>query len=103
MRILIHPTEADREHEMLVRLQGEDGQLVAEMGIKFGVNDPGSLAPGEQASLPIPLALPEAATLPAPGRYSFELLIDGIHQATVPFIATEVQAPELPPPGGEEE
>jgi hypothetical protein len=99
LRILVHPTEAERDHQLQIRLQGADGQLVADVGVDFGVRDTGSLAPGEMASLPIPIALPEAVQLPAPGRYSFEVLIDGIHQASVPFTATRVEGPE--PPGEE--
>jgi hypothetical protein len=57
------------------------------MDAQIGVADPALVAPGEEASLPLPIALPPQAGLPAAGRYSFEILIDGIHQATVPFTA----------------
>lgn len=87
LRILIHPTEADRQHTLDVRLQGADGQPVVQVNVEFGLNEPGDLQPGEEASLPIPLALPPEVRLPGPGTYSFELLIDGIHQQSVPFVA----------------
>jgi len=92
LRILIHPTETDRPHQLDLRLQGADGNLVAAVGIEFGVRDAGDLEPQEQASLALPIALPPDVALPAPGLYSFELLIDGIHQATVPFRAVQTEA-----------
>lgn len=92
LRILIHPTEADRPHQLEVRLQGEDGDAVANFAIEFGMDDTGQLEPGEHASLPIPLPL-GALELPHPGVYSCELLIDGIHQTSVPFRALQTEGP----------
>ena len=104
LRILVHPTEADREHQLDVQLLAADGEQVAQIGLTFGVQEPGALAPGEHVSLPLPLPLPEAVLLPHPGPYSFEILIDGIHQATVPFIAHEIELPPQPQIGeGEDE
>ena len=94
LRILIHPTEMDRRHQLEVRLQGADGEPIAGFEIAFESTDPGDLEPGEHASLALPLVPPPTVGLPKPGRYSFEVLIDGVHQATVPFIAHEI-APEL--------
>ena len=87
LRILEHPTELDRPHHLRIQLQGEDGQAIGQMDAQIGVADPALVPVGEEASLPLPLALPPGAGLPTPGRYSFEILIDGIHQATVPFTA----------------
>lgn len=89
LRILVHPTEADREHKLLVRLQGADGERIADFEVEFGVQDPAKVDPKEQVSVPLPLGIPPAVQLPKPGQYSFELLIDGIHQQSVPFVATE--------------
>jgi hypothetical protein len=91
VRVMVHPTEMDRPHALEIRLQGEDGQLIAEVDVQFESVDPGDLAPGEESSLPLALALPQQVALPQEGRYSFEMLIDGIHQATVPFMAVLVQ------------
>jgi hypothetical protein len=88
VRILVHPTEADRPHTLSVRLQGEDGQAIAAVDGEFRVGDPSSIHPGEEASLPLALTFPPEVALPQRGRYSFELLIDAVHQATVPFVAT---------------
>lgn len=100
LRILVHPTETDRQHVLDVRLQGEDGQPVAAIQVQFGMNTApdGDLQPGEHASLPLPIPLGEQVALPEAGRYSFELLIDGIHQASVPFIAHTVEVPQPPGP-----
>jgi hypothetical protein len=105
LRILVHPTEADHPHNLEVRLQGADGDLVANLGVEFGVSDMTALAPGEHASIPLPIAFPEAVVLPGPDNYSFELLIDGTHQVAVPFIATQIEVPPeaLPPGQGGEE
>jgi hypothetical protein len=96
LRILVHPTEADRTHQLDVHLQGEDGQDVAKVDVQFGIGDPGHIEPGEEVSVPLPLNMSPNFGLPRAGRYSFELLIDGVHQRSVSFIAMHV-----PIPGGE--
>ena len=95
LRILVHPTELNRPHELEVRLQGADGEGIGGFVIGFESDNPGGLEPGEHVSLPLPIVPPPDAQLPGPGRYSFEVLIDGVHQATVPFIAHQIDAPEL--------
>lgn len=90
LRILVHPTETDRPHQLEVRLQGADGETAARFDVQFGINDPGDIQPGEEVSVPLPLPMPQEIALTQAGRYSFELLIDGTHQATVPFIATHI-------------
>lgn len=89
LRVLIHPTEAEKPHQLQVKLLNADGQPVAGVDVEFGLEDTGALEPGEHASLPIPLVFPPEVQLPEPGTYSFELLIDGIHQVSVPFIAIQ--------------
>lgn len=80
---------------MQIQLQGADGQRIAAIDAQFGVNDPSMLRPGEEASVALPVILPPQVGLPTEGRYSFEILIDGIHQATVPFTAEVLQIPQL--------
>lgn len=99
IRIMIHPTETATDHQLQALLLDEDGLRVAEIGIGFGVNDPTQLTVGEEASLPISLSL-GGIQLPHEGAYSFELLIDGIHQASVPFRAQLIET--LEPPGVED-
>jgi uncharacterized protein DUF6941 len=101
IRILVPPAEADGPHKLVVSLQGEDGEEVARADVEFGVSDKRVLQPGEHASLSLPIAMPEQVQLPAPGRYTFELSIDDVHQTSVPFIAHEAEPPPLlPGPGG---
>jgi hypothetical protein len=95
IRIMIHPTEAATDHQLQALLLAEDGEHVAEIGIGFGVSDPTHLVVGEEASLPISLTV-GGIGLPHPGAFSFELLIDGIHQASVPFRAEVAVAPSEP-------
>jgi hypothetical protein len=90
LRIMVHPTETDRTHELRVMLLAEDGGRIAEIGIQFGVNDPTILEPTEEASLALPIQMHQVM-VPRPGPYSFELLIDGIHQVTVPFRAVQMK------------
>lgn len=90
LRILIHPTEADEKHKMEVKLQDADGKALAGFDIEFHPKrDEAKLDPGEHLSMPIPLNFPPQVQLPQPGQYSFEVLIDGIHQVSVPFKAVE--------------
>lgn len=90
LRIMVHPTEADRTHELKVLLLAQDGARVAELGIQFGINDPAALEPTEEASLPIALSL-HTIPLQHEGPYNFELIIDGIHQSTVPFRSVKLE------------
>jgi hypothetical protein len=97
LRILVHPTEVDRSHHLTVQLNDADGQRLVNLDADFGVSDASVLEPGEEASVPFPLALPPNAALPHQGRYSFEVLIDGIHQVSVPFSAVTIDLPQQPP------
>jgi len=90
LRILVHPSEADRTHQLDVRLQAEDAQEIAKFDVQFGIGDPGDVQPGEELSVALPLIMPPQIGMPQAGRYSFELLIDGIHQVSIPFIATHL-------------
>lgn len=86
LRIMLHPTEADREHELRMVLMAEDGQSVAQATIGFGVTEADQAMPGEELAVSIPVPMYDLL-LPKAGRYSFELLIDGMHQQSVPFVA----------------
>lgn len=86
LRVMVHPTEAGKPHQMEVRLLAEDGAEAATVNIGFELGSNATVRPGEELSavFPVPLHL---VGIPHPGAYSFELLIDGIHQASIPFIA----------------
>lgn len=93
MRVLVHPTEMERPHELEVLLQDEDGAQVTKVNIAVGVGDQSAVPPGEEASIALPWNFPGQPVLPHAGRYSFEILIDGVHQASVPLraIPTDTQ------------
>lgn len=92
LRILLHPTEADRPHTLEAKLQAEDGEFIGGFEVEFRSEaEPSDLEPGELLSLPLPLDPPPDALLPGPGLYSFEVLIDGIHQVSVPFRAELIE------------
>jgi hypothetical protein len=91
LRVMVHPTEANRTHQLTVYLLDTDGEQVAEVRIDFGLNDPSVLDVGEEASLALPIPL-HNVPIPHEGAYNFELLIDEIHQRTVPFRAVEVKS-----------
>lgn len=95
MRVLVHPTELGRQHELEVILQDEDGDVATKVKVGFGVEDTSAIPPGEEASLVIPWNFPMRPAIPHPGRYSFELLIDGVHQTTVAFNALQVNPEEV--------
>ncbi len=97
LRIMVHPSEASREHELTVTLVDEDGGQVAQVLAKFQAPAQlgGDLRPGEELALPVPLQLLPIG-LPHEGPYSFDLLIDGVHQISLPFIADQ-QTPASPP------
>jgi hypothetical protein len=85
VRVALHPTEATGQHEIQVLLLGEDGSEVARIDGQFSVSE-GDTAPGEEVAMAIPMPMP-AVGIEKPGAYSFEILIDGIHHASVPFRA----------------
>jgi hypothetical protein len=84
LRILVHPTELAHPHLLEVILQDEDGERVTRFEINIAEID-ADLPAGELAPLPVAWDFPGRPNLPHPGRYSFELLIDGVHQRSVPL------------------
>lgn len=97
LRILVHPTEFDSEHRLRVLLNDSDGGKVAEVSSAFNLGQEvkGQLEPGEEFAINMPLNLPMVA-IPSSGDYTFEVLIDGHHQRSVPFKAMTGQPPSLP-------
>lgn len=92
LRILIHPTELSHPHELEVHLQDIDGRRITTFKLDMAIGDPNSIPVGEHADLPVAWDFPGKPQLPYPSRYSFELLIDGIHQISVPFTAVQVSS-----------
>jgi hypothetical protein len=93
LRVMVHPTEGAKPHVCEARLIAEDGQTVGGFEIEFGIANPNAGRPGEELSAVFALPL-QGLPLPGAGAYSFELLIDGVHQASVPFVAEVQRADE---------
>jgi hypothetical protein len=89
MRIMVHPTEVPHEHKVEILLQDEDGQEVTKVEIGLPAATDAAIPAGEEAALPIPWNFPGRPILPHMGRYSFEILIDGVHQLSIPLNANE--------------
>jgi hypothetical protein len=88
LRILVHPTEVNSEHKIEMLLQDADGGLVTKVDVGLGAPDtPPDLPPGEEPALVLPWSFPGNPILPHAGRYSIEILIDGVHQRSVGFTA----------------
>lgn len=90
IRVLMHRTEVAAQHQLDIVLNDEDGNLITQAGIGFGLLDPEQIPVGEEVALPIPWDFPMGPQIPHSGKYSFELLIDGLHQRSVPFTANPV-------------
>jgi hypothetical protein len=82
-----------------VQLVDSDGRSIAGMQLGFGLQNRATLEPGEEASLPLCLRFPPNVTLPKADTYSFEVLIDGNHHASVRLVVTDKPPPGLIVPG----
>jgi hypothetical protein len=80
----LHQMEADRPHELDVRIIGEDGAEIARVQGGFQTQVPPELNVGEELLVPVALDLRNAG-LPGPGAYSIEIAVDGTHQRTLQF------------------
>jgi hypothetical protein len=87
-----HPTEASHPHQFQILLQSEDGRRLLDLTGTLQADPAPDLQPGEEMS--VPAALNFVTVLSSPGRYSFEILMDGIHQTSIAFRA-------MPPPSQE--
>lgn len=97
MRVVMHPTELQHSHKVEILLQDEDGQLVTRAEIGFEAQDQIDLSmvpAGEDVPVPIHWDFPARPAIPHPGRYSFEVLIDGNHKISLPLQAAEIEENE---------
>jgi hypothetical protein len=99
LRLLVHPTEAAAPHHLEIVVQDADGELVTKVESQFGPVDVEAVPVGEEVPLVMPWNFPSRPPVPHPGPYSFEILIDGVHQGSVPVTFVLAQPPEGP--GGE--
>jgi hypothetical protein len=91
VRILAHQTEVNAVHTVRVVVLGEDGQEIAVIELQTAPI-PKLPRPDLEANWLLPFAL-HGVQLPAKGKYSVEILIDNIHQKSVPFEAKEPTQP----------
>ena len=97
MLITLQPTEARDSHRIRIVLQNADGAPGAEIDGQFHVQaGPGS-QPGEQVAVPMVLNL-HGIAIPNAGTYSLELLLDGHHVRSIPFVAALPDKPAKGPP-----
>jgi hypothetical protein len=90
-----HPTELARGHTLDVIVQTEDGERVANASVSW--QTPPELQ-RQLREVAQPVVLPLAMVgVPRVGAYSVEILIDGIHQTSVPFEMDEIQMPGTTP------
>lgn len=87
LRIGIHQTEVSGDHTLEVLLQDADGGKLAQVTGTFTSQElPEGLDAADELFVPVVLPL-GMVVIPRPGRYSFEILVDKIHQRTLPFAA----------------
>lgn len=91
LRIMVHQTEAEDVHEVRIIVQGQDGEQVTEVRAQAQLGPPPEgLEASDEGAILLPWDFPGRPKLPHPGRYSMEVLIDGHHEASVPFKAVLV-------------
>jgi hypothetical protein len=90
LRIMVHPTEVAHPHQLEIVLQGDDGEQVTKVDVGIEAGDASGIPPGEEGEMLIAWTFPARPKLPGPGRYSFEVLIDGAHQASLPLRVAEI-------------
>jgi hypothetical protein len=80
-----HPTEFNGAHTLRVILQDTDGRAHAEAEMAWG---PLQVLDSMHTDAWQPVVVPlRSVVLPGPGDYSVEVLIDGIHQVSIDFVA----------------
>jgi hypothetical protein len=85
MRIMVHSTEIARPHRIDVLLNDEDGHEVTSFNVDVGVPEGVEVPAGVEPEIMFAWDFPGRPMLPHPGKYSFEVLIDGTHHLSVPF------------------
>jgi hypothetical protein len=98
LRILVHPTEISNAHALEILIQDADGQQITKVNVKFDAPEQAPELPvGEEPAMVLPWSFPGNPMLPHPGRYSLEILIDGVHQRSIGFTA------QTPDTGGDDD
>jgi hypothetical protein len=102
IRILLNRTEVPRGHTIEIQFMDEDGQAFAPT-VSLG-SSPGTIPPDWPMGWDLPMMLAiglQGLVIPSAGRYSFEILLDGAHQKSIPFRMVLGTGPALiQPPRG---
>jgi len=88
LRLLLTRNECDRDHQMELIFQDEDGAAFARVEGQFQVSYPERVPPGWRAYALLSLNI--GVPLPHYGVYSLELLVDGQAKKSVPLRVTPV-------------
>jgi hypothetical protein len=97
IRLTMTLAEARHPHQIEVVYQNEDGARIAEINAGFAPPpDPPALPPGVRPAIAIPFNM--TLPLPAYGRYSLELLVDGNSMKSIGITVSQPPAalPGLP-------
>jgi hypothetical protein len=87
IRLLVHPTEAERPHALEIRLTDSDGGELVKLEGSFTAGTGGR--PGREMPINISLAMANTRFERA-GDYSIELLVDNQHVKSLPLRLYEV-------------
>jgi hypothetical protein len=91
IRVLVHPTEAERAHTLEIRLIDDDGHELARMEGNFqAAGGP----PGRELPMNISLAVSNIG-FERQGDYSIELLLDNQHVKSLPLRLYQVEQPAV--------
>lgn len=85
VRLNAHPSEAGM-HNLLIRVADEDGLEVARLEAEFELPKPAERGMPIMSQFIVPI---RNATFPHSGDYSFDILIDGRYEGSVPLYLRE--------------
>lgn len=86
----LHQMELDRQHEVDVRVMGGDGEELARAKGALSGQAPQDAIAGETLLAPIVIPLTNTS-LPEPGQYSIDIMVDGSYARSLTFQARPVQ------------
>lgn len=86
-QVVLTPSEIGVAHDVAATIQTEDGEVVVQANGHLEAGEPNPLLePGESVILPLVINLANVV-VPAPGGYSIEISVDGVHHASLTFRA----------------
>jgi hypothetical protein len=87
VQVVLTPVESQFAHDVVARIQTEDGDVVVQANGHLEAGEPNPLLePGESVILPIVINL-AGVEVPRAGGYSIELAVDDVHQTSLTFRA----------------